>query len=75
MPKKGHIPERTCVACRTKAPKWELVRFVVKDREVFLDERAILPGRGAYLCKNCLPKKDQPKILRKLKRALRISEK
>ncbi|MGC8871537.1 MAG: YlxR family protein [Caldimicrobium sp.] len=75
MLKKGHIPERTCVACRIKAPKWTLVRFVARDGEILLDEKGIMPGRGAYLCKNCLPKKDQPKILKKLKKALRISEK
>ncbi|MEZ0344003.1 MAG: DUF448 domain-containing protein [Caldimicrobium sp.] len=75
MPKKGHIPERTCVACRIKAPKWDLIRFVAKEGEVILDERGIFPGRGAYLCKNCLPKRTQPKILKKLKKALRIIEK
>ena len=75
MPKKGHIPERTCVACRTKAPKWELVRFVARDSEIVLDEKGSLPGRGAYLCKSCLPKKGEPKILKKLKKALRLLEK
>ncbi len=75
MPKRGHIPERTCIACRTKAPKWELIRFVVKEGEIILDERAVMPGRGAYLCKSCFPRRDYPKILKNLKRALKISEK
>lgn len=75
MPKKGHIPERTCIVCRIKAPKWELIRFVAREGEVIHDERKILPGRGAYFCKNCFPKKIQPKIMKKLKKALRISEK
>jgi len=75
VPKKGHIPERTCVACRKKAPKWELFRFVTQNGEIIPDEKFRLPGRGAYLCKECLPKKDNPKVLRRLKRALRIEEK
>lgn len=74
MPKKGHIPERTCVACRTKAPKRELIRFVARGCEIILDEKGSLPGRGAYLCRGCLSKKGEPKILKKLKRALRILE-
>jgi predicted RNA-binding protein YlxR (DUF448 family) len=75
VPRKGHVPERTCVACRIKVPKGELIRFVASKGEILLDEKGILPGRGAYLCKNCFLKKDQPKILKKLKKALRMAEK
>jgi len=48
---------------------------VVLNGEIVLDEKFRLPGRGAYLCKECLPKKDTPKVLRKLKKALRMEEK
>ncbi|MFN4197166.1 MAG: YlxR family protein [Caldimicrobium sp.] len=74
MPKKGHQPERTCVACRKKTLKKELFRFVVKEGSIVLDEKGTLPGRGAYLCKECFPKKDLPKIKTKLKKALRIKD-
>ncbi|MFN3567773.1 MAG: YlxR family protein [Caldimicrobium sp.] len=72
MPKKGHQPERTCVACRKKTLKKELFRFVAIDGIIILDEKGSLPGRGAYLCKECFSKKDLPKIKHKLKKALKI---
>lgn len=71
MPNKGHVPIRTCVACRRKFPKKELIRFILAGEEIILDERATHPGRGAYLCQECLPLKDSLKVLSKLERALR----
>lgn len=51
MGKRHHIPLRTCVGCRQKRPKRELVRFVCgSNGELILDPRQILPGRGGYLC-------------------------
>ncbi len=50
-------PERSCVACRTRAPKHELLRFVVgPDDAVVFDGLARLPGRGVYTCptRRCL---------------------
>jgi predicted RNA-binding protein YlxR (DUF448 family) len=53
--KRGHVPLRTCVACRKKRPKVEMMRFsaggvgsVNRDGE----------GRGMYLCPDisCLEK-------------------
>jgi predicted RNA-binding protein YlxR (DUF448 family) len=46
-----HVPERSCVACRTKRPKRELVR-VVRSPEgaVKADPGGRANGRGAYLC-------------------------
>lgn len=46
----GHTPIRTCVVCRRRRPKRELVRIVASPQGVALDERAQLPGRGAYVC-------------------------
>jgi predicted RNA-binding protein YlxR (DUF448 family) len=46
----GAAPERTCVGCRGKAPKAALIRLVRGlDGRVEIDERAVAPGRGAYL--------------------------
>jgi uncharacterized protein len=51
-PRPKHIPQRTCIACKTTKPKRELLRVVrTPDGHVRLDnERGKLPGRGAYLC-------------------------
>src|SRR6478672_9251693 len=56
MTKKGprpkHIPQRTCVACRTTGAKRGLVRVVrTPEGQVVLDETGKTAGRGAYLCK------------------------
>ena len=47
-----HVPERTCIACREKRPKWELVRVVrTPQGGVEIDPRGKEAGRGAYLCR------------------------
>jgi predicted RNA-binding protein YlxR (DUF448 family) len=45
-----HEPERTCVGCRSKAAKADLVR-VARDPEgrVTVDQPGRLGGRGAYV--------------------------
>ncbi|WP_078889000.1 YlxR family protein [Streptomyces sclerotialus] len=42
-------PERTCVGCRERAAKGDLLRIVVIDGECTPDPRGTLPGRGAYV--------------------------
>jgi uncharacterized protein len=43
-------PERTCVGCRAKASKLELLRVVRgRDGEIVLDRAGSAPGRGAYV--------------------------
>ncbi|MCW8220395.1 YlxR family protein [Streptomyces halstedii] len=42
-------PERTCVGCRERAAKSELLRTVVDEGDVLPDPRGTLPGRGAYV--------------------------
>ncbi|MFF5918995.1 YlxR family protein [Streptomyces flavochromogenes] len=42
-------PERTCVGCRVRAAKSDLLRIVVNKDECVPDHRGTLPGRGAYL--------------------------
>jgi uncharacterized protein len=49
--KPRHIPQRSCVACRTVQDKKELIRLVrTPEGEVVLDPTGKLSGRGAYLC-------------------------
>lgn len=40
---------RTCVGCRGTDAQDQLLRFVVVDARLVVDERAVLPGRGAWL--------------------------
>ena len=53
LPKRPAQPVRTCVGCRQRAAKADLVRVVLDDRgagrEVVPDPSGRLPGRGAHL--------------------------
>ncbi|WP_078960357.1 MULTISPECIES: YlxR family protein [unclassified Streptomyces] len=42
-------PERTCVGCRERAAKKDLLRIVAVEGECVPDHRGTLPGRGAYM--------------------------
>ncbi|MFB6819531.1 YlxR family protein [Streptomyces sp. NPDC056347] len=42
-------PERTCVGCRERAVKSELLRIVADGDICVPDPRGTLPGRGAYV--------------------------
>ena len=42
-------PVRTCVGCRTRASRSDLLRVVAIDSELVPDHRAALPGRGAWV--------------------------
>ncbi len=44
-----HVPQRTCVGCRTVLAKRELIRIVRTSDGVQLDRTGKLAGRGAYL--------------------------
>ncbi|MFN3866944.1 MAG: YlxR family protein [Demequina sp.] len=44
-----HVPVRTCVGCRGKASRSVLVRLVLEDDRVVVDEHGNKPGRGAWL--------------------------
>lgn len=50
--KPRHIPQRSCIVCRTKKDKRELVRLVYNNNAVEVDPRGKKAGRGAYLCPN-----------------------
>jgi len=47
---KRPVSIRTCLGCGQKSLKGELVRIVMKDGALVVDEGGRLPGRGAYLC-------------------------
>ncbi len=44
-----HVPQRTCVGCRSVKPKQSLVRIVRSLYGVQIDLTGKLAGRGAYL--------------------------
>ena len=44
-----HIPQRTCVGCRTVLAKRQLIRIVRTANGVVVDPTGKLAGRGAYL--------------------------
>src|SRR6266567_2850927 len=46
-----HVPQRTCVACRSTSAKREFVRLVrTPEGHVEVDPTGKTAGRGAYLC-------------------------
>ena len=48
-----HIPQRTCVACRSVKTKRELTRLVrMSNGSVEIDPSGKKAGRGAYLCQS-----------------------
>ncbi|WP_181768745.1 YlxR family protein [Streptomyces albidus (ex Kaewkla and Franco 2022)] len=42
-------PQRTCVGCRKRSDKLDLLRLVLSRGRCVPDLRGTLPGRGAYL--------------------------
>lgn len=42
-------PERTCIGCRQRAAKTDLLRVAAVGDVCVPDHRGTLPGRGAYL--------------------------
>ncbi|MGZ0711243.1 YlxR family protein (plasmid) [Coraliomargarita sp. W4R53] len=42
-------PVRTCVGCRTRASRSALLRVVSIDSALVIDQRAVMPGRGAWV--------------------------
>jgi len=52
--RKRHVPLRSCIACRNKTAKRELLRIVaLQDGGIAFDSGGKLSGRGAYLCSTC----------------------
>lgn len=65
-----HRPVRTCIGCRERAGRDELLRVVVEGGQIQPDPHAVLPGRGAWLHPGCL---DAAERRRAFSRALRVS--
>ena len=50
-PRPKHVPQRTCIACRTVRAKPELIRLVRDEQgTVRMDREGRATGRGAYAC-------------------------
>ncbi len=63
-----NIPQRSCVICRIKKDKKDLIRIVKnKENEIKIDKTGKQDGRGAYICDNiqCLEKAIKSKQLEK----------
>ena len=66
-------PIRTCIGCRRKSAKGELIRLVRDlSGQILVDKNGKKPGRGAYVCLNpqCIDSALTPK---KLNKVLRIN--
>lgn len=50
--RRGHVPLRTCRACRRKAPKQELERLFEDGGRLIVDAEQRAPGRGVYCCRD-----------------------
>ena len=48
-PRRKHVPQRTCIACRQVAGKRGLIRLVRTETGVEVDPTGKKAGRGAYL--------------------------
>lgn len=66
-------PQRTCVGCRRRAEKIELIRVVMRGDGLVVDAKFQHPGRGAYLhpADECVKRAEQRKSIG---RALRASD-
>ena len=50
--RRKHVPLRSCIACREKLPKRELIRLVrTPEGTLEIDPKGKRAGRGAYVCR------------------------
>lgn len=71
--KRGHVPIRMCIVCRTKRPANELLRLkAIADTVVVSDRKGQHPGRGCYICPTELCVDSVLKKRGLLQRALRL---
>lgn len=59
--KAGHIPQRTCIVCKKKSVKDQLMKFVLLDSEIVFDLNCDMKGHGYYVCddNSCMQKLDK----------------
>ena len=68
------IPQRSCVVCRTKRDKKDLLRVVLTpEGDIKFDPTGRAAGRGSYLCRNEECIKAELKKSGKLAKGLRHS--
>lgn len=58
----GNLPIRTCILCREKFLKSQLLRIVKNGENFSIDETHKKDGRGAYICCKC---KNSEELLKK----------
>lgn len=61
-------PQRTCIGCKEKKDKKDLIRIVCnKEGEINVDTNGKKEGRGAYICnaRECLEKAIKTKSIEK----------
>ena len=46
------MPERTCVCCRKKSEKENLIRLSEIENKYVFDEKMNIQNRGFYICQN-----------------------
>ncbi|MDD6154882.1 MAG: YlxR family protein [Eubacteriales bacterium] len=44
------VPERTCIGCREKKPKTEMIRIAFYEGSLSVDRTGKAKGRGVYIC-------------------------
>lgn len=47
-----YIPQRTCVVCKNKQPKNNLIRIVEQNETFVIDNFQKISARGFYICNN-----------------------
>jgi hypothetical protein len=53
MTKNLKIPVRTCIGCKCKKPKKEMIRIIrTPEGKIEIDETGKKSGRGAYICRD-----------------------
>lgn len=57
-------PIRTCVVCKVRGDRSELLRFIASGSEVIADPLKTSPGRGAWIHAVCLRPDLEPQFSR-----------
>lgn len=65
-----YSPTRTCIVCRQKANKQDLLRIVEQNNNFDLDTTQKINTRGFYICKNleCINSIAKKRVLSRLKK-------
>ncbi len=72
-----HVPQRTCIGCRSVLSKRELIRIVRTPQGILVDPTGRADGRGAYLhnMRSCWEQAIKGSISQALKVELTASDK